>query len=316
MSLTVQKPAIEARGLRKTYRGDKNNPPKEALKGIDLTIPQGSIFGLLGPNGAGKSTFINILAGLVIKTEGEAHIWGFDIDQNPRQAAASIGIVPQELHIDPFFTPKEIMELQAGMYAVPKAERRTEEILTALSLGDKMDAYTRTLSGGMRRRLLVAKAMVHNPPILVLDEPTAGVDVELRQQLWEYVVELNKQGRTIVLTTHYLEEAEELCDEIAIINHGEVAACEPTQDLLARIDEKLVVVTPASPVTEAGANALGAEVRPDGKLVLQYSPAQTAMGELLAQIQDAGIEIADLSTEESDLEDIFLQITAGAHQAA
>ena len=196
--------ALSVRDLQKTYKASGNQPPKEALKGINLDVPRGSIFGLLGPNGAGKSTFINILAGLVMKTSGSASIWGFDIDQNPRQSRASIGIVPQELSIDTFFTPGEIMDLQAGLYGVPRKQRRTMEILTALGLDDKVDAYSRTLSGGMRRRLLVAKALVHNPPILVLDEPTAGVDIELRRQLWDYVLELNKLGVTIMLTTHYL----------------------------------------------------------------------------------------------------------------
>ncbi|MEC8247759.1 MAG: ABC transporter ATP-binding protein, partial [Pseudomonadota bacterium] len=210
--------ALSARNLQKTYKAVGNQAAKEALKGIDLDIPRGAIFGLLGPNGAGKSTFINILAGLVIKSGGSANIWGFDIDANPRQARASIGIVPQELSIDPFFTPAEIMELQAGLYGVPRKQRRTNEILSAMGLADKAHAYARTLSGGMRRRLLVAKAMVHNPPVLVLDEPTAGVDIELRRQLWDYVIDLNRQGVTIMLTTHYLEEAEELCDTIAIID--------------------------------------------------------------------------------------------------
>ena len=195
--------AIEARTLRKVYKASGNQPAKEALKGIDLAIPRGSIFALLGPNGAGKSTFINILAGLVIKTSGAASVWGFDIDVNPRQARASIGVVPQELNIDPFFTPAEVLEMQAGLYGVPKRERRTMEILAAMGLEDKADAYARTLSGGMRRRLLVAKAMVHNPPVLILDEPTAGVDIELRRQLWDYVKGLHARGTTIVLTTYY-----------------------------------------------------------------------------------------------------------------
>lgn len=307
--------AIEAKGLKKIYRAQNGQPEKLALTGIDLQIPRGSIFGLLGPNGAGKSTFINILAGLVIKTEGSASIWGFDIDANPRQAKASIGVVPQELNIDPFFTPAEIMDLQAGLYGVPKAERRGREILQALSLGDKADAYTRTLSGGMRRRLLVAKAMVHNPPILVLDEPTAGVDVELRTQLWDYVVEMNKAGVTIVLTTHYLEEAEELCDTIAIIDKGTVAACESKRELLARIDDKTVIITPeqAVPALPEAVQALGGELRSDGSIAIRYNPSAHGMSEVLGAVNAAGIGIADLTTQESDLEDVFLQITgAGA----
>src|SRR5476651_2521055 len=179
--------AVEVKGLFKTYRGTKRMPTKNALKGVNLNIPRGSIFGLLGPNGAGKSTMINILAGLVLKTSGKAAIWGIDIDTDPRQARAAIGVVPQELNIDPFFTPRELLDLHAGFYGVPRAERKTDEILTALGLMDKADSWARTLSGGMRRRLMVAKAMVHSPPVLVLDEPTAGVDVELRQKLWAHV---------------------------------------------------------------------------------------------------------------------------------
>ncbi|MFZ5835660.1 MAG: ABC transporter ATP-binding protein [Pseudomonadota bacterium] len=304
--------AIEARNLQKIYQSPGGAPPKHALKGIDLDIPRGAIFGLLGPNGAGKSTFINILAGLVIKTGGEARIWGFDIDKNPRKARASIGVVPQELNIDPFFTPADLLDLHAGLYGVPKAERRTAEILEVLGLTDKADAYARTLSGGMRRRLLVAKAMVHSPPILVLDEPTAGVDVELRQQLWEYVRTLNAHGVTIVLTTHYLEEAEAMCDTIAIINHGQVIACEPTPQLLARISDKRLVVTPAQAVAQlpAGLAGLNAERLRDGKLAISYNPADTPVMMLIECIKDAGIQIADISTEESDLEDVFLQLTA------
>ncbi|TNE39566.1 MAG: ABC transporter ATP-binding protein [Alphaproteobacteria bacterium] len=304
-------PAIEAKGLRKIYRAQGKQAPKEALKGIDLTVPQGSIFGLLGPNGAGKSTFINILAGLVTKTEGAARVWGFDIDTNPRQARASIGVVPQELNIDPFFTPLEALELQAGLYGVPKRERRSQEILEAVGLADKADAYMRTLSGGMRRRLLVAKAMVHNPPVLILDEPTAGVDIELRRQLWTYVRELHAHGTTVVLTTHYLEEAEELCDRIAIIDQGEVVACETTEALLARIDQKALLITPREPLAEVpeALTALNAEITADGKLSIGYQPSGSMVDELLDAVRGAGISIADLSTDEADLEDIFLQLT-------
>ncbi|MBE7220174.1 MAG: ABC transporter ATP-binding protein, partial [Caulobacteraceae bacterium] len=245
--------AIEARGLVKTYAATARAPAKTALRGVDLAIPRGSMFGLLGPNGAGKSTFINTLAGLVTKTEGSVSIWGLDIDQHPRSARAAIGVVPQELAADVFFTPRESMEVQAGMYGVPKRERRTMEILSALGLGDKADAYVRQLSGGMKRRLMVAKAMVHSPPVLILDEPTAGVDVELRRQLWAYVQELNAAGVTIVLTTHYLEEAQALCDRIAIVNHGQVVACEPTRDLLRRVDTRAVVITPEAPLEAAPA---------------------------------------------------------------
>ena len=224
--------AIEARGLVKTYPATKTTPEMRALKGIDLVVPRGSIFGLLGPNGAGKSTFINILAGLTRKTAGKVSIWGRDIEERPRDARAAIGVVPQEISTDVFFTPRESLEVQAGLYGVPARERRTDALLAAMGLTDKADAYVRQLSGGMKRRLMVAKAMVHNPPVLVLDEPTAGVDVELRRQLWSYVEQLNRSGVTVVLTTHYLEEAEALCDTIAIVNRGEVVACESTRNLL------------------------------------------------------------------------------------
>src|SRR6202000_2033779 len=248
--------AIEAKGLIKTYAATKTTPEMQALKGIDLAIPRGSIFGLLGPNGAGKSTFINILAGLCRKSSGTVSIWGRDIDERPRDARAAIGVVPQEIAADPFFTPAESLEVAAGMYAVPKAERHTAELLKALGLADKAKAYGRQLSGGMKRRLMVPKAMVHTPPVLILDEPTAGVDVELRRQLWDYVVGLNRQGVTIVLTTHYLEEAEQLCDTIAIVNHGEVVACEHTGSLLNTLDTRTAVITPDKPL--AAPPALGA----------------------------------------------------------
>src|SRR5690349_21169139 len=218
--------AISIDALEKTYAGGKR-----ALDKVSIDVPRGEIFGLLGPNGAGKSTLINILAGLVNKSGGSVTIWGFDIEKHPRNAKASIGIVPQELVFDPFFTPRETLEIQAGLYGVPKERRRTDQLLRAVRLEDKAEAYSRTLSGGMKRRLLVAKAMTHSPPILVLDEPTAGVDIELRQQLWAYVRELNVEGVTIVLTTHYLEEAENLCDRIAIINHGRLIANETTRTL-------------------------------------------------------------------------------------
>lgn len=310
--------AIKARQLRKVYKASGNQPAKEALKGIDLAVPRGSIFALLGPNGAGKSTFINILAGLVLKTSGTASIWGFDTDVNPRQARASIGVVPQELSIDPFFTPAEVMEMQAGLYGVPKKERRTMEILKAMGLDDKADAYARTLSGGMRRRLLVAKAMVHNPPVLILDEPTAGVDIELRRQLWDYVKGLHARGTTIVLTTHYLEEAEALCDTIAIIDKGQVVACEGKDTLLARISEKRLIVRATTPVTQipAALETMKAELRPDGTLAVLYNPAETSVMGILGALSAGGMEIADISTVESDLEDVFLQLTSSKpHEA-
>jgi ABC-2 type transport system ATP-binding protein len=304
--------AIEARGLDKTYRAQGKAPAMHALKGIDLAIPRGSFFGLLGPNGAGKSTFINILGGLVIKSGGTASIWGHDIDADPMNARGAIGIVPQEINIDPFFTPGEALEIQAGYYGVPKAERRTEEILRAVGLWDKRDAYARTLSGGMKRRMLVAKAMVHTPPVLVLDEPTAGVDVELRKQLWEHVRSLHAKGTTIVLTTHYLEEAQELCDTIAIINHGEVIACEPTRQLVNRLDRKTLVVTPQTPLTPpmAGFEDITFAMRATGAFALTYKTSEHSVEELLDRIRAAGVAIKDLSIEEPDLEDVFVELTA------
>lgn len=305
--------AISVRKLEKTYAGDKGAAPKRALDAIDLDIPRGAMFGLLGPNGAGKSTFINILAGLVNKSAGVAEIWGFDIDANPRNARASIGVVPQELVFDAFFTPWEMLEVQAGMYGVPKAERQTETLLKAVQLWDRRDAYSRSLSGGMKRRLLVAKAMVHSPPVLVLDEPTAGVDIELRQLLWDYIRALHARGTTIVLTTHYLEEAEALCDTIAIINHGAVICHEPTPDLLARIDEKEVLIDLARPLESlpTGFADLHATLEGSQRIAVQTSRKSGDIGRVLAAVSEAGLEVQDLSTRESDLEDIFLQLTRG-----
>jgi ABC-2 type transport system ATP-binding protein len=306
--------AIEAHGLEKTYRGTGKAPAAHALKSVDLAIPRGSFFGLLGPNGAGKSTFINILGGLVIKSAGAAKIWGFDIDAEPRNARGAIGIVPQELNMDPFFTPIESLEIQAGFYGVPKSERRTEEILRAVGLWEKRDAYARTLSGGMKRRLLVAKAMVHSPPVLVLDEPTAGVDVELRARIWDYMKQLNADGVTIVLTTHYLDEAEALCDTIAIINHGRVVACEPTARLVGRLDHKTLVVAPQAEIAAAppGFEDVKTALRANGALAVTYRTSEHSVEELLDRVRRAGIAIRDLSIEEPDLEDVFVAMTSGA----
>ncbi len=305
--------AIEVQDLRKTYAGTKKSPPKDALKGVSLSVPRGSIYGLLGPNGAGKSTLINILAGLVTKTSGTATIWGFDIDRNPRSAKASIGVVPQEITADVFFTPKEGLEIQAGLYGVPPEKRKTMELLRALGLEDKADAYVRMLSGGMKRRLLVAKAMVHEPPVLILDEPTAGVDIELRRQLWEYVVDLNKRGVTVVLTTHYLEEAQELCDRIAIINQGEVVTDKPKTELIASLDRKMLVVTPQDELTAAPDLApFEASLTPDGRLSIPYKPSETRVGLIMERLNAAGVSVRDITTEEGDLEDVFLELTYGA----
>lgn len=303
--------AIEAIGLEKTYRASGKLPEMRALKGIDLKIKRGSMFGLLGPNGAGKSTFINILAGLVTKTSGTAKIWGLDIDKHPRSSRAAIGVVNQEITMDPFFTPLQALELQAGYYGVPKVERRSMEILTAVGLDDKKDAYVRQLSGGMKRRLMVAKALVHNPPVLILDEPTAGVDVELRRSLWAYVRELHANGTTIILTTHYLEEAEELCDEIAIISHGEVLAQEPTPQLLSRLDQRLLKITPREPLSAIpeSLSQLNAELSDDGVLNITFRSSETGIGRLLERVREAGISVADLATEQPNLEDVFVAMT-------
>jgi len=303
--------ALRAIGISKTYPAQKNAPPKKALHDVSLDIKRGSIFGLLGPNGAGKSTLINIFAGLVHKSAGTGEIWGVDIDRNPRQARAAIGVVPQEINMDPFFTPIESLEYQAGFYGVPKSERRSMEILEAMGLADKADVYVRTLSGGMKRRLLIAKALVHSPPVLVLDEPTAGVDIELRRQLWDYVRDLNAQGCTIVLTTHYLEEAQELCDTIAIINHGEVVACEPKQTLLARLDQKTLRIQPQTKLDAIPASLADLDTRleSDGTLVIHYRTQGQSVGSLIEQVRAAKISISDLQTCEPDLQDVFLDLT-------
>lgn len=304
--------AISIDNLVKRYApsgpGDEG---KLALKGVSFDVPQGGVFGLLGPNGAGKSTIINILAGLVRKTSGSAEIWGFDIDANPRNAKRSIGIVPQEIVFDPFFTPFEVLENQGGFYGISKKDRRSEDLLAAVHLSDKRDAYARTLSGGMKRRLLIAKAMVHSPPILVLDEPTAGVDVELRRQLWELVQELNAEGVTVVLTTHYLEEAEQLCDRIAIINHGELIANKPTRELVGMAREKIVSVSVdkdlGGPIMEEA--FLKAEVVDPRRLDITYDRDKASAGQVLALVQSHGYGIEDVTTREADLEDVFVQLT-------
>ncbi|WP_273501250.1 ABC transporter ATP-binding protein [Paracoccus sphaerophysae] len=305
--------AIRLTDLRKTYAASGKVPAKEALKGIDLTIPRGSIFGLLGPNGAGKSTIINILAGLVNKTAGRVEIWGFDQDVNPRQSRAAIGVMPQELNIDPFFTPRASLEVQAGLYGVPKADRWTDEILALVGLTAQAESYTRQLSGGMKRRLLLAKALVHRPRILVLDEPTAGVDIALREMLWTNVRALNAQGMTVILTTHYLEEAEQMCDEIAIINHGEKVVQDRTDSLLACADSKTLVVDPGPwagslpPLPEG----VTAERRADGRLALTYAPGRVQADRIIDALRQGGVPMADVSSEQPDLQDVFLSMTRG-----
>jgi len=308
-------PAIRIRDLVKRYApaGAKSGEGKLALGGVSFDVPQGQIFGLLGPNGAGKSTLINTLAGLVMKSSGTVEIWGFDIDREPRNAKASIGIVPQEIVFDPFFTPLEVLDIQAGLYGVPPAARRSLELLQSVHLADKANAYARSLSGGMKRRLLIAKAMVHTPPILVLDEPTAGVDVELRRLLWELVVDLNNQGVTIVLTTHYLEEAEQLCDRIAIINHGRLITDQPTRDLVGMMREKIVVLTLDRPIDAAPQHPafVKSVISGERELRVTYNKDRINAGDVLALVQSLGYGIVDVSTDEADLEDVFVKLTSG-----
>lgn len=298
--------AIRIERLTKVYAGGKR-----ALDDVSLAIPRGSMFGLLGPNGAGKSTLINILAGLVTKTAGTVEVWGFDIDRHPRNAKASIGVVPQELLFDAFFTPHETLELQAGLYGVPKSGRRTLELLRRVRLEDKAHAYARTLSGGMKRRLLIAKALVHAPPVVILDEPTAGVDLELRQMLWAYVRDLHAQGTTIVLTTHYLEEAEALCDRIAIVNHGRIVADADTPTLLASARDKRMTVVVDRDLAAAPdlPGARRVTRLDDRRLDILYDKRLTTAGALLASLAEGGLSVVDVSTHEADLEDVFLQLT-------
>jgi len=311
-------PAISIRNLVKRYAGMKGEPGKLALEGVSFDVPQGGIFGLLGPNGAGKSTLINILAGLVTKTSGTAEIWGFDIDRDRRNAKRSIGIVPQEIVFDPFFTPAEVLEIQAGLYGVPPAMRRTMKLLREVHLSDKANAYSRTLSGGMKRRLLIAKALVHSPPVLVLDEPTAGVDVELRRQLWELVGEMNAEGVTVVLTTHYLEEAEELCDRIAIINHGKLIANQPTRELVEMAREKIVVLTLDRDIAALPSHPAFLKCERTGERTVEvtYDKDRTNAGEVLALVQGQGFAIVDVTTREADLEDVFVSLTSAAREPA
>ncbi len=316
-SVPVEQPsfAVETEDLRKVYARAEGAGPRqsvEALKGLSLAVPRGSFFALLGPNGAGKSTMINILAGLVTKTSGRAWVWGNDIDHDMRAARLSLGVVPQELNLDPFFTPRELLNVQAGLYGVPVPQRRPNEILAAVGLADKADAYARSLSGGMRRRLLVAKAMIHSPPVLILDEPTAGVDVELRRQLWESMRGLNARGTTILLTTHYLEEAQTLCDRVAIINHGELVALDETEALLARLDSKEMLITVEDDLTSMppGLDEFRCDMPAPRQLRIAYPPSRAHSGQIIAAVQEAGHVITNLSTKEAVLEDVFLRLTA------
>jgi len=302
-------PAIEINNLSKTYINNKKTT--EALKNINFNVKQGEIFGLLGPNGAGKSTFINILAGTVIKTSGNIKVWNYDLDLNPREVRSSIGIVPQEINLDPFFTPQKLLEIQAGMYGVSSKDRITEKILEITMLTSKANAYARSLSGGMKRRLLVAKALVHRPPILILDEPTAGVDVELRKNLLENIKELNKIGITIILTTHYLEEAQFLCDRIAIINNGKLIALDRTEDLLKKISTKKVSfrVMSYTNIGEKLKNGLRIDYPTNDIISIVYNKKNHRIEEIISEVKEKKVEILDILTEDADLEDVFLKLT-------
>ena len=305
-----KKNVLYVKDLNKTY--SKNSSKSvHAIKNLNLEVKEGEIFGLLGPNGAGKSTFINILAGTTIKTSGEVNVWGFNLDINPRQVRASIGIVPQEVNVDPFFTPWNILELQAGMYGIKKKDRITETILKLVSLDKQSKSYTRALSGGMKRRLLVAKALVHKPPIIILDEPTAGVDVELRSNLWDNVKQLNKQGVTIILTTHYLHEAEQMCDRIGILNKGSLVALDTTKNLLKRIQTKIVrfALDKKVKINNDSLKSINVLSNEMNELVVSYEKNTLNIIEIIKFINDQNIKLLDISTDDGDLEDVFIRLT-------
>ena len=305
-----KKNVLTVKNLKKNYKKNSSQTVN-AIENLNLEVKQGEIFGLLGPNGAGKSTFINILAGTVLKTSGQINVWGFDLDKNPRQVRASIGIVPQEVNLDPFFSPRKLLELQAGMYGVKKKDRITDTILKIVSLDNQSNSYARGLSGGMKRRLMIAKALVHQPPIVILDEPTAGVDVELRQQLWENVKLLNKNGVTIILTTHYLNEAEEMCDRIGILNKGKLVALDSTQNLLNKINIKKVRFKLSNNnsfdrITLKSLSILKSE---SNELVVSYDKNKLTMNEIIEFLTSKSINILDISTDDGDLEDVFISLT-------
>ena len=305
-----KKNVLYIKNLNKVY-SKNSSKSTQALKDLNLEVKEGEIFGLLGPNGAGKSTFINILAGTTIKSSGEVNVWGFNLDQNPRQVRASIGIVPQEVNVDPFFTPRNILELQAGMYGIKKKDRITDTILKLVSLEQQAKSYTRTLSGGMKRRLLVAKALVHKPPIIILDEPTAGVDVELRSNLWNNIRQLNKQGVTIILTTHYLHEAEQMCDRIGILNKGSLVALDTTKNLLKRIQTKIVkfAVDKKVNINNNSLKSINILSNETSELVVSYEKNTLNIAEIMKFINDQNIKLLDISTDDGDLEDVFIRLT-------
>ena len=301
---------LSAKNLSKIYK-KKSSKSILALDNLNLEVKQGEIFGLLGPNGAGKSTFINILGGTCIKTSGKVNVWGFDLDKNPRQCKASIGIVPQETNVDPFFSPRKLLDLQAGLYGVKKDDRITDTILKLVSLKEQEDSYTRSLSGGMKRRLLVAKALVHQPPIIILDEPTAGVDVQQRKYLWENLRLLNKQGVTIILTTHYLIEAEEMCDRIGIINNGKLVALDSTKNLLDKIQSKRVtfLINKKIVLDKGNLSDLNILSNTDKELKISYDKSKIRLDKIINLIQSQNIEIIDIISDDGSLEDVFFKLT-------
>ena len=307
----MNKFALSVENLTKIYSNTKSRKPNKALNELNFEVKQGEVFGLLGPNGAGKTTFLSILGGTVVKTSGKVNVWGFDLDKNPRQVRASVGIVPQEINLDAFFSPKQLLDLQAGLYGIAKKDRITNLILKMVALEDKANAYSRNLSGGMKRRLLIAKAMVHQPPILVLDEPTAGVDVELRNNLWDNVKELNKEGVTIILTTHYLIEAQQMCDRIAIIDKGNLVALDTTKNLLKRIKTKKInlKVKNISLNENLLMKDINFKINSKNSIVITYEKNSLDFGEIVNYLNQNNIEIEDISTEDGDLEDVFVQLT-------
>ena len=302
--------ALKVEELTKIYQ-TKSSKQVVALNNLNLEVKEGEIFGLLGPNGAGKTTFLNILAGTIIKNSGQVNVWGYDLDKNPRQVRSSIGIVPQEINLDAFFSPKKILELQAGLYGIPKKDRITDTILKIVSLEKEADSYARSLSGGMKRRLLIGKAMVHRPPILVLDEPTAGVDVQLRQNLWSNVKSLNKQGVTIILTTHLMYEAEEMCNRIAIINKGNLTKIDTTKNLLNSIKNKKIIfkVEKINELKSKDLNGMKFSYNSNNEVTVIYERKKHKIDEIIKRIKNAGMEINDISTNEGNLEDVFIDLT-------
>ena len=300
---------IEIIKLNKTYY-DENKSKVEALKNISLNVTKGSMLALLGPNGAGKSTLINILSGITNKSSGNVFINGYSIDNNIREAKLSIGVVPQELVIDPYFTPRETLDFQAGYYGVPKSKKITDQLLERLKLEDKSQAYVRNLSGGMKRRLMIAKAMVHNPQVLILDEPTAGVDVSLRQLLWQNIKELNKRGTTILITTHYLEEAEALCEDVAIIDKGEIVINGNIKNLVKKIDKKVMTIF-SEKITKISTklNKIGFKKNKNNELSITFKPSKYSVGYLINEVIKNNIIIKDVFIKEANLEDLFKEIT-------